>query len=96
MKARYIIAALCAAVLVGNAPAVISEASAGPLCEHRSKAHIEKYGGLAKDSAEHIARGELPTCDPDPEPDKPREAKRGNDDHKDDGKSRYCRKHWYC
>jgi hypothetical protein len=61
------------------------------LCEHRSAAHIAKYGGLKKDSAEHVAKGELPTCDPNP---KASESKRDNDKH--DDKSRYCKRKWYC
>ncbi|AMS01072.1 hypothetical protein SEA_ARCHERNM_78 [Mycobacterium phage ArcherNM] len=86
------IAALAAAILALAQPPA---AHAGPLCEVRSSAHIAKYGGLAKDSADHIARGELPTCDPNP----PQESKPAADKHRDnddDGKSRFCRKKWFC
>ena len=64
-----------------------------PLCEARGQAHIDRHGGLWKDSADHVARGELPTCDPNPEAS---EAKADNTNPSDEKKSRYCRKHWYC
>lgn len=65
----------------------------GALCEVRSQAHIEKYGGLLKDSAEHVARGELPTCNPD----KPAKAESSQYDSDEPGKkSRYCKKRWFC
>lgn len=68
-------------------------AAASPItCEVRSDAHVAKYGGLTKDSAEHIARGELPTCDPDAG--EASEAKGDNDTY--DEKSRYCKRKWYC
>ena len=70
----------------------------GALCEVRSDAHIAKYGGLAKDSAEHIARGELPTCDPNPPQEaQSHQAESSQYDSDEPGKkSRYCRKKWYC
>lgn len=67
-------------------------ADAAPLCEHRGEAHIAKHGGLLKDSAEHVARGELPMCDPSPQG---QTAQRVNNNDRD-GKSRFCRKRWYC
>ena len=63
-----------------------------PLCEARGQAHIEKHGGLAKDSAEHVIRGELPTCDPNP--DKASSPPQHEDKH--DDKSRYCKRKWFC
>ncbi|QLF84465.1 hypothetical protein SEA_TOPANGA_73 [Mycobacterium phage Topanga] len=92
------IATLIAASLVGLGAVVgIAPASAGPLCEHRGAAHVERYGGLAKDSADHIARGELPTCDPYAEQSRERKASHDNDNDRDrDRKSRFCRKHWFC
>ncbi|QBP31098.1 hypothetical protein SEA_REFUGE_80 [Mycobacterium phage Refuge] len=87
LSAMTLIAALAVAILVlSGAPA----AHAGPLCEHRSEAHIAQYGGLLKDSADHVARGELPTCDPNPE------SSQDDSQPDDDSKSRYCRKRWYC
>jgi hypothetical protein len=84
---------LIAAVAVGvlaitQAPA----AHAGPLCEARGQAHIDRHGGLAKDSADHIARGELPTCDPNP----PKDTAKPNYSDHDDEKSRYCKRKWFC
>ncbi|QXN73921.1 membrane protein [Mycobacterium phage Eaglepride] len=96
MKA-WVIAALVAAAFTLLGLVTATPASAGPLCEHRGIAHVERYGGLAKDSADHIARGELPTCDPYAE--QSRETKASHDDDNDrdrDRKSRFCRKRWWC
>lgn len=38
-------------------------ANASPLCEYRSSVHVSEHGGLAADSAWHVAHGDLPTCD---------------------------------
>lgn len=38
-------------------------AQASPACNHRSKVHIEKHGGLHRDSRWHVEHGDLPTCD---------------------------------
>lgn len=69
-----------------------SEAHSAPLtptCEVRSAAHSAEHGGLAADSAWHVAHGQLPTCEgSDPE--------HHEDNDSDESKSRYCRKHWYC
>lgn len=35
----------------------------GAMCEVRSIAHTAEHGGLWADSAWHVARGELPTCE---------------------------------
>ncbi|ARQ94672.1 membrane protein [Mycobacterium phage Journey13] len=78
---------MAAAGLVSAGPAV-----AGPLCEYRSQAHIAEHGGFNADNAWHIARGQLPSCDESPR----REARQDNNDRRDDGKSRFCRKRWYC
>ncbi|AXH48849.1 membrane protein [Mycobacterium phage Steamy] len=86
ISALTLIAAVAVAIIVLASP----PAHAGPLCEARGQTHIDRHGGLAKDSADHIARGELPTCDPNPE------AKSDNSSGYDDKKSRYCRKKWYC
>jgi len=63
----------------------------GALCEVRSEAHYEKHGGLVADSAWHVSRGELPTCQPS-------ERQEASRDKSEDGdkKSRYCRKRWFC
>jgi hypothetical protein len=91
---KWVVAWLVAVQLAfGMALATAYEADAGPLCEVRSAAHIAKYGGLAKDSAEHVARGELPTCDP-AESSEASHASQSNDDR--DGKSRYCKRRWFC
>lgn len=50
-----------AAVLVG-ASLVTAPAATGSGCEPRSSKHVLEHGGLAADSAWHVARGELPTC----------------------------------
>jgi hypothetical protein len=36
---------------------------AGPLCEHRSAAHVAEHGGMKADNVWHVAHGQLPTCD---------------------------------
>lgn len=84
-------------------------ANAAPLCEQRTAAHIAEHGGLAADSAWHLANGDLPTCGGQEQTrsnDRTgvEETRRGggsdqsgpkwNDD--DEPKSRYCRKHFFC
>ncbi|AFQ97389.1 site-specific recombination directionality factor RDF [Mycobacterium phage Rebeuca] len=91
---RGLAALLGAALLAGGLG--IAPASAAPLCEHRGAAHVERYGGLAKDSADHIARGELPTCDPYAEQSREPKARDNDNDRDRDRKSRFCRKHWFC
>lgn len=68
-----------------------SDSDAAP-CEHRSAAHIAEHGGLAADSAWHVAHGDLPTCG-EASSTADRDTNRDNDN---EGKSRYCRKHWIC
>lgn len=64
----------------------------GALCEVRSVAHQEAHGGLHADSTWHVSRGELPTCGAEGST-----AGASSHDEKDqDGKSRYCRKKWFC
>ena len=67
-------------------------AQAKPACEYRSAKHVAEHGGLAADSAWHVANGELPTCDVD----SGQKAKRGGGSKDDKRKSRFCRKKWYC
>ncbi|ASW31334.1 hypothetical protein SEA_FRED313_76 [Mycobacterium phage Fred313] len=74
-------------------------AQASPTCEYRSAAHIAEHGGFAADNAWHIAHGDRPTCDPDRHSDdspvvKTPDTKSNSD--RDGGKSRFCRKHWFC
>ncbi|AOT25580.1 hypothetical protein SEA_NORBERT_75 [Mycobacterium phage Norbert] len=72
-------------------------AQAGPTCEHRSAAHIAEHGGFAADNAWHIAHGDLPTCDSERHSDDSPSAPTPQDDSdRDEGKSRFCRKHWFC
>ncbi|AFI24991.1 hypothetical protein [Mycobacterium phage SWU1] len=91
MKAWHVVLLMCLAVVLGNLPGIIAEASASPLCEYRSAAHIAEHGGKVADDAWHIKHGELPSCDESPKG----EARRDND-NRDGGKSRFCRKRWYC
>jgi hypothetical protein len=84
---------------IGAAFAASDDASAKAdvLCEVRSEGHIAKYGGLAKDSAEHVARGELPTCDPNDKGSSQEVSSRDSYEHDQAGdKSRYCKKRWFC
>ncbi|AFU20704.1 hypothetical protein SEA_CHUPACABRA_80 [Mycobacterium phage Chupacabra] len=97
MTARIVTALIAPALLAIGVLVGTPEASAGPACEARGAAHVERYGGLAKDSADHIARGELPTCDPYAEQQREPERKASHDNDRDrDRKSRFCRKHWFC
>ena len=97
---RAVIAAGLALGLTFMAPG-IGTAQAVPLtCEHRSAAHVKDHGGLAEDSAWHVAHGELPTCGEE----QSSETRTGQDEgfkteqdnQPDESKSRYCRQHWYC
>lgn len=101
MRAATIFAGLALAVIVGNAPGIIAEASAAPACEHRSDTHIAEHGGLAADSAWHVAHGDLPTCDPGQASETEQRHERAEyqsepQDRGDRGESRYCRERWYC
>ncbi|AVP41929.1 hypothetical protein SEA_JSQUARED_87 [Mycobacterium phage Jsquared] len=91
MKAWHIILLLVLAVVLGNAPGIIAEARSAPLCEYRSAAHIAEHGGKVADDAWHIAHGGLPSCD-----ESPRRETRQGESKPDEGKSRFCRKRWYC
>ena len=71
----------------------------GAFCEVRSQAHIAEHGGLAVDSSWHVARGERPTCGDEAPQQEPRREESAGDrqgDNDSGGKSRYCRKHWFC
>lgn len=77
--------------LTGAALVPAPEADAMP-CAHRSAAHVAEHGGTAADSRYHLAQGELPTCG-----DEASSARENNHrDKDDDGKSRFCRRHWFC
>jgi hypothetical protein len=77
--------------LTGAALVPAPEASAVP-CAPRSAAHVAEHGGMAEDSRWHVANGQLPTCNE--EASSARE--NDNPDRDRDGKSRYCRRHWFC
>jgi hypothetical protein len=64
----------------------------GVLCEVRAEAHYEKHGGLFADSAYHVSQGERPTCGAEETP----QTVSSPDETSDEGKSRYCRKRWFC
>lgn len=92
MMNRKLISALSAIMLASVLPA--PTASAGPLCEPRAAEHAREHGMSVKaDSRWHVENGELPTCGT--------ESSSGNftnrdSGSRDEGKSRYCRKHWFC
>ncbi len=62
----------------------------GALCEVRLPSHYEAHGGRAADSAYHVLHGELPTCEPEESPGYV------SSSDESEGKSRYCRKRWFC
>ena len=70
----------------------------GALCEVRSEAHIERHGGLAADSAWHVANGERPTCGQEGAVKAPERAVDESFDNErgDESKSRFCRRKWFC
>ncbi|AJD82493.1 hypothetical protein SHEEN_75 [Mycobacterium phage Sheen] len=82
-------------ITVALAYAIMAVVTAGDAegspCVHRSAAHVAEHGGLAADSAWHVAHGQPPTCGDEDKP-----ASTPRDDRDDDNKSRWCRKHWYC
>ena len=49
-------------VLIWLAIAHAQEAYADAGCEPRSAKHVAEHGGLAADSAWHVAHGDRPTC----------------------------------
>lgn len=66
----------------------------GALCEVRSAEHAAAHGQtVAADSRYHVMNGELPTCGVE---DQSPTQVASRDEYKDDGKSRYCRKRWFC
>lgn len=66
-------------------------------CEHRSAVHVAEHGGLAADSAWHVAHGDLPTCDTSASEPYTHERLDSSSDEKGKGKkSRFCRRHWFC
>lgn len=74
-------------------------AHAAPLCEPRSAAHAAEHGTtVAADSRYHVARGELPTCEAQSQSrdSGSSSSSNGSYSNEDEGKSRYCRKRWFC
>lgn len=65
------------ALLIVGIMFTLAEANADPACERRSAAHVAEHGGIAADSAYHVAHGQLPTCNPDKQ-----QASRPKDDGK--------------
>ena len=92
MKLTVFLAALAA--LGAMALADPGEVSAAP-CEYRTGSHVAEHGGLKADSAWHVAHGDLPTCGAENTSHRASESEESYDSD-DDGKSRYCRKRWYC
>lgn len=98
--ARWVVRLVAALVIALGTVALapVGIAGAGPVCEHRSAAHIERHGGLTADSAWHVRHGQRPTCGADEASrDGGPKASAGKDKGKDrDRKSRFCRKRWWC
>lgn len=91
MNKRLVLAV--SAIILG---AVVSAptASAGPLCEPRAAEHAREHGMSVKaDSRWHVENGERPTCGTESSSGSFSNRDNGN---RDEGKSRYCRKHWFC
>lgn len=90
MRAATVIAGLCAAVVIGNAPAIIAEeARAETTCDHRGFDHIKRHGGKLADDYYHIGHHEPVTCDDQddgktPSDDDPNEERHHQIDPKDD------------
>lgn len=93
MSGRVVLAAAVFAGFAAYGGMASAPADAAP-CEHRSAAHVAEHGGLAADSAYHVAHGELPTCGNGER--KASSETKNNDKPKSDDKSRYCRKHFFC
>ncbi|AOT25004.1 hypothetical protein PBI_KALPINE_85 [Mycobacterium phage Kalpine] len=102
MKARYILAGLAAAVVVGNAPAIIAEAHAEVSAQcwaHLAEIPADQKTTPAGDRRYHLEHGEFSPCTEQDANEGSRPApvpRTGEDNHPDEEKSRYCRKHWYC
>ena len=62
-------------------------------CEHRSEAHQLEHGGFTADNAWHVLHGDLPTCKVESNSNSSR---KDGDVSQDEGKSRFCRKRWFC
>ena len=80
--------------------ATVPDADAAP-CVNRSTAHAVDNGTtVAGDSRYHVLRGELPTCGHEQAGQSSSgyngETYRKSNDKRDGGKSRFCRKRWYC
>lgn len=90
MQARRFVAAIGLAVVVSTT-VLPGTAYAGITCEHRSDKHVSSHGGVKKDSAYHVMRGELPTCDDEKESGADNDSQKGRDK-----KSRFCRRRWFC
>ena len=83
-------------------------ADASPVCVHRSAAHAAEHGTtVAADSRWHVRHGELPTCGHENDGQRAsddRDDRRDRSEYRpskkrwfnDDGKSRFCRKRWWC
>ncbi len=93
MKLRVVLAAAVFAGFAAYGGMASAPADAAP-CEHRSAAHVAEHGGLAADSAYHVSHGELPTCNEERKTSS--DTNNNKDKSKSDGKSRYCRKHFFC
>ncbi|AOT24729.1 hypothetical protein PBI_STASIA_73 [Mycobacterium phage Stasia] len=103
VRARTILGGLALAVLVGNAPAILSEelapkASADVTAE--CWAHLsdkQSHTTPAADRRFHLQRGEPSPCtEQDAKNGLPKAKSDEAKDKADEGKSRFCRKRWYC
>ncbi|AGT13346.1 hypothetical protein SEA_LITTLEGUY_75 [Mycobacterium phage LittleGuy] len=99
MKARYILAGLCGAIVLGNTPAIIAEARADVTAE--CYAHLsdkQSHTTPAADRRFHLERGEPSPCtEQDAKDGLPKASSDSGKPKEDrDKKSRHCRKHWYC
>lgn len=97
---RIIAGAVLALGLFLAAPG-IGTAQAVPLvgCEHREPGHVDKHGGQLVDDEYHRSRGESVTCVPaetDTGSGSDETHKRPDNDNQAEGKSRYCRRHFWC
>ncbi|ACE80003.1 hypothetical protein Pukovnik_77 [Mycobacterium phage Pukovnik] len=104
MKARYILAALVGAIVLGNTPAIIAEARADVSAECWAHlAGVQTAKTPAADRRYHLEHGEFSPCTAqDANEDREAVATRGaaaspdNDKRDHDKKSRYCKKRWFC
>ncbi|APC43227.1 hypothetical protein SEA_JAAN_80 [Mycobacterium phage Jaan] len=102
MKARYILAGLCGAIVLGNAPAIISEEFAPEASADVSAqcwahlAEIPPGETPAGDVRYHRLKGEFSPCTEQEATEASQSSSDGSKDKDRDKKSRHCRKHWYC